>query len=665
MRNEDLDGDDQNLADTMTTLLSYTMMKLLSFAFFLPLSGSAAGSPLNDTAYDYVVVGSGPGGGTLAASLAREGHSVFLIEAGGNMGDDPLQQIPGLADVNSEDPAMSWQFFVSHYQNETQARRDRYFTYRLSNGTLWYGIDAPEDATPLGIYYPRGATVGGSAIANAMNVVLPPDSDWNHFAEVTGDESWGPENMRSMFIELERNTYTPEGTPGHGFDGYISTNRNHISYVVDRPGVLRVVQNAISQTEGIEAPDPEQVIELMERDLNRPDSNRYEVPGLYQIPLHVDENRHRSSPWNYITDTLASKHEDGTQRYPLTLSTHSLATRILMKNAEAGLRAYGVEFMVGEGLYEADRRYDPSVEPQVRTVRAKKEVIVSGGAFNTPQLLKLSGIGPREELERFGIPVVVDLPAVGEFLQDNYEAGINVRSNIVWENSPFAQCTPGSPETDPCLAQWEAGYGAYGEAAAPIFMLHRSNQSRNADCDLIIFGAAGGVFDGHYPRFSEVAWPPTSFFWAVVKMQNGNPTGTVRLRSSNPRETPEINLNFYQEDADVDIAALSEGIEHLMSIMNVTGEPYRPFQVIDPPADRSLEQHIRDNTWSHHAAGSCRMGKTNLDSCVDSKFRVHGVQGLRVVDGSVFPRVPGGFPVGATYAASRKAFHDIVSNEGK
>ncbi|KXH67409.1 hypothetical protein CSAL01_02591 [Colletotrichum salicis] len=650
------------------------MLKLLSFAFFLLFSDSATGSSLNDTAYDYVVVGSGPGGGTLvrlssdyplakslltfsSASLAREGHSVFLIGAGGNMGDDSLQQIPGLADFNSEHPAMSWFFFVSHYQNETQARRDRYFTYRLANGSLWYGMDAPEDATPLGIYYPRGATVGGFAIANAMNVILPTDSDWNHFAEVTGDESWGPENMRSMFIELERNTYTSRGTPGLGFDGYISTNRNNISYVVDRSGVLRVVQNAISQTEGTEAPDSEQVIELMERDLNLHDSDRYEIPGLYQIPLHIDENRRRSSPWNYITDTFAAKREDGTPRYPLTMSTHSLATRILMENAETGLEACWVEFMVGEGLYEADRRYDPSVEPQVRTVRAKREVIISGGAFNTPQLLKLSGIGPRQELQKFGIPVVVDFPAVGEFLQDNYEAGINVRSNIAWENSPS-----GSPETDPCLAQWEAGYGACGEATAPIFMLHRSNQSRNADCDLIIFGAAGGVFDGHYPGFSEIAWPATSFFWAVVKMQNGNPTGTVRLRSSNPREAPEINFNLYQEDADFDISALSEGISHLMSIMNATGEPYQPFQVIDPPADRSLKQHIRDHTWSHHAAGSCRMGKTNLDSCVDSKFRVHGVQGLRVVDGSVFPRVPGGFPVGATYAASRKAFHDIVTD---
>ncbi|KAI8191750.1 Oxygen-dependent choline dehydrogenase [Colletotrichum sp. SAR 10_65] len=466
------------------------MMKLFSFASILLFSSSVTGSSFNESAYDYVVVGSGPGGGTLAASLAREGHSVFLIEAGGNMGDNNLQRIPALADVNSEHPEMSWQFFVSHYQNETQARRDRYFTYRLSNGTLWYGIDAPKDASPL-------------------------------------------------------------------------------------------------------------------------------------------------------------------------------ATRILMMKSGSGLKACGVEYMVGEGLYEADRRYDPSIEPQLRTVRAKKEVIISGGAFNTPQILKLSGIGPRQELEKFGIPVAVELPAVGGFLQDNYEAGINVRSNIAWENSPFAECTSDSPENDPCLAQWEAGYGAYGEAAAPIFMLYRSNHSRNADSDLILFGGAGGVFDGHYPGFSEISWPPTSFFWAAAKMQNGNPTGTVRLRSSNPRETPEINFNFYQEDSDVDIAALSEGLNHLMSIMNATGEPYQPFEVIDPPADRSLEQHIRDHTFSHHAVGSCRMGKSISDSCVDSKFRVHGVQGLRVVDGSVFPRVPGGFPIGATYAASRKAFHDIANDSDK
>lgn len=91
----------------------------------------------------------------------------------------------------------------------------------------------------LGIYYPRGATVGGSAIANAMNVVLPPDSDWNHFAEVTGDKSWGPENMRLMFIELERNTYTPEGTLGHGFDGYVSVRGSSAAVAIQLIGNRR------------------------------------------------------------------------------------------------------------------------------------------------------------------------------------------------------------------------------------------------------------------------------------------------------------------------------------------------------------------------------------------------------------------------------------------
>ncbi|CAH0047396.1 unnamed protein product [Clonostachys solani] len=640
------------------------MKKAIKYTILL--GGLAVSAKCNNVSseYDYVVVGSGPGGGPLAANLAREGYSVFLIEAGGNHGDELLQQVPGLADVNSEDPEMSWQFFVSHYQNETQARRDRYFTYRLANGSLWYGIDPPEGATPLGIYYPRGATVGGSAISNAMNVVLPPPADFNYIANVTGDESWQAENLAQYFTEFERNTYTEPGSVDHGYDGFISTNRNNISYIADRPGVLRVVQNAISQTENIESPSQEEVIQLMERDLNRPDADRYEHPGVYQIPLHIDENRRRSSPWNYISDTLAETSSNGSALYPLTLSTHSLATKIVFTNDGKGNPvAKGVEYIVGEGLYEADRRYNASVQGTKRVVKARKEVIISGGAFNTPQILKLSGIGPRNELEEHGIPVVVDLPAVGEYLQDNYEVPINMRSQIPWENSPFAECTgSGDAETDPCLAQWEEGYGAYGEGAAPIFMLYRTGQSDNNDADLIIFGAGGAVFDGHYPGFSTVQWPPTSFFWTAVKMQNRNPTGTVRLRSSNPREVPEINLNFYKEGRDADVAALAEGLEHLLSIMNVTGEPYAPFDIIDPPAEISLEQHILDHSFSHHVSGSCRMGREKSTSCVDSNFKVHGVDGLRVVDGSIFPRAPGGFPVGATFLISQKAFHTILAD---
>lgn len=113
-------------------------------------------------------------------------------------------------------------------------------------------------------------------------------------------------------------------------------------------------------------------------------------------------------------DTLNARDDGGLPKFPLTLSTRSLATRILFHNTTDSQkpRARGVEYLVGEALYSGDDRYNASQSGELKTVTASREVIVAGGAFNTPQILKLSGIGPREELEDLEIPVVVDLPAV-------------------------------------------------------------------------------------------------------------------------------------------------------------------------------------------------------------------------------------------------------------
>lgn len=154
---------------------------------------------------------------------------------------------------------------------------------------------------------------------------------------------------------------------------------------------------------------------LMQRDVNSADPDRFHHEGVYQTVVNIDENRRRSSPYNYIAETLAARAEDGSPSYPLTLSTHSLASKVLFDTTGDKPRAIGVEYLVGTHLYEADHAYDDSAEAEVRTVMANKEVIVSGGAFNTPQILKLSGVGPRAELEEHGIPVVVDLPAVVSF----------------------------------------------------------------------------------------------------------------------------------------------------------------------------------------------------------------------------------------------------------
>jgi choline dehydrogenase len=156
----------------------------------------------------------------------------------------------------------------------------------------------------------------------------------------------------------------------------------------------------------IESTDVERMVELMSRDSNRVDHDRYETPLMFALPVAVDTAAgSRSSIAKHINDVV----EAG---YPLTLSLHSLASKILFDEDGDIPKAIGIEYMVGEALYSADTRYDADAVADVRTARAKKEVIVAGGVFNTPQILKLSGVGPREELEAMEIPVLVDLPAV-------------------------------------------------------------------------------------------------------------------------------------------------------------------------------------------------------------------------------------------------------------
>ncbi|KAI0483412.1 hypothetical protein F4859DRAFT_503053 [Xylaria cf. heliscus] len=623
----------------------------------------------NTEEYEYVIVGSGPGGGTLAANLARDGHSVFLIEAGEDKGDNLIQRAPAYADTNSEHPDQSWAFYVGHYQNETQARRDWKYTYRLTNGSLYYGLDPAEDAEPLGIFYPRGASVGGSSQANAMNFVLPPDNDWEYIAELTGDDSWRAQKMRDYFIQLERNVYTDGQKPGHGYDGYISSNMNNISYVLNRPGFVDIVRSSIQETEGIEVESQEQLTELLQRDMSRIDVDRYEQEGVFRFPLHVNALRERSSARDYIINTLNTLDSNGTKKYPLTLSTNSLATRILFDTTSDRPKAYGVEYLKGKGLYAADRRYNASQTGELQQVTATHEVIIAGGAFNTPQILKLSGVGPREELENLDIPVIKDLPAVGNYMQDNYEGPIVARATSVFGDSPYADCTFNyvNPETDPCYNEWHDSHtGAYGEGGAPLAMLYRSSHSENNDTDLFFFGAPGAVFDGHYPGFSQYQAPPETWFWSMVKMQTGNQAGTLRLRSANPRDVPEIQFNFFEQGGDRDLAAMAEGVEHAMRIFDGVHDPYGPFEIVEPSvpgSSVSVEQGIMDLAFGHHVTSTCRMGpKDAEDYCVDSEFKVNGIDRLRVVDASVFPRTPGAFPVAPTFMISHKAY-ELISAE--
>lgn len=167
---------------------------------------------------------------------------MLLLEAGTDEVENPLSRIPiryermrpryhvfangNRANAAGEDPALSWSFFVNHYEDLEEARKDSKFTWKTANGTFFVGSNAPEGSEPLGSLYPRGATIGGSTMTNAAGLALPPDNDWEHIAELTGDDSWRAENMRKYFKRLEDNHYLPEGTEGHGFSGWLGVSPN-------------------------------------------------------------------------------------------------------------------------------------------------------------------------------------------------------------------------------------------------------------------------------------------------------------------------------------------------------------------------------------------------------------------------------------------------------
>lgn len=295
---------------------------------------------------------------------------------------------------------------------DSDTNEDRYWVAPGSDASK-----APAGSTFLGVHYPRGATVGGSSMVNAMCTWLPPDSDWNYIQNITGDASWSADNMRKIFERIEKNNYLPKGTAGHGFNGYFQTNMNKPASI-GQP-VLGIAQ-AIAQNFSYSTAQAD-ILTRMGSDANYLDPQRDWTTGIFGLPQHTKANGDRYSSRDYIQDTIQKK-------FPLKLSTTSLATRVLfdLNSTSCGgvPRATGIEYLQGKSIYKADARYTPSNKGTLKTATARKEVILSGGTFNTPQLLMLSGIGPKEHLSHFNIPVIVDAPGVGRNLMDNQEMPI-------------------------------------------------------------------------------------------------------------------------------------------------------------------------------------------------------------------------------------------------
>ncbi|GAB1314678.1 Glucose-methanol-choline oxidoreductase N-terminal domain-containing protein [Madurella fahalii] len=650
----------------------------------LALPDHSGGDGDNDV-YDYIVVGSGPGGAPLASNLAKAGHSVLLLEAGDDQSADITTSILALGRATV---ANRWDFFVRQYSDDAKQLKNNHLTWQRADGSLWVGNGsaAPADANLLGVYYPRGATLGGSSVINAGVAVLPSRSDWDYIGRLTGDRSWNANTFRRLFQRIEDNHYVDPGTPGHGFDGYLDIVSNDGDVYVRSPSIVEVLESMVSSI----GDNPADTLSMTTRDINNISPTRDTNQGLFGLPFHGNETWGRFSARDIILSTFAAKKPNGSPRYPLTLKTHSLVTRVLFDQPHHGRkpRATGVEYLQGQSLYRADPRHNSSSAGGTpRTAHARREVILSAGVFNTPQLLLLSGIGPRAHLEQHNIPLLADVPGVGTHLQDNPELPVvGVSAN----GQPFLTeavagdpaCTFGAPTPaeDPCVEAWRDGRGegpyARGGANSNAFLLRTNHSRRDGEVDVLVFSIANFAFRGYWPLEAASNIPPDppgTFGMSLVKMDVQSAAGTVRLRSADPRDPPEINFEVLNgEGGEADVEALADAAAWARRVYAAVEAPVGPMVTTEPPCSggngcREVDkQWAREQAFGHHATSTCAIGNDGDPWAVlDSKFRVRGVLGLRVVDGSAFPKTPGSFPVIATFLLSEKASEDILDDAAR
>ena len=358
---------------------------------------------------------------------------------------------------------------------------------------------------------------------------------------------------------------------------------------------------------------------------------------------------------------------EGTGR-PRSIVSNGVITglgSIIVEGVEYALDTSGIE---GTGL-----RTTITVDGQPGTAagvpasaEATREVILCGGAFNTPQLLMLSGIGPRAVLEPLGIPVRVELPGVGKNLQDRYEVGVvNRMSFDSWDILKGATFSHG----DPAYQEWATRHeGLYTSNGAVLAAILKSVPERPLP-DLFCF-ALLGLFGGYFPGYSAAeVTKPNYLTWAILKAHTQNRAGEVVLRSADPLDTPLINFHYFDEGSDTageDLDSVVAGIRFVRKLTTKLKEQgliaaeEQPGEALQ--SDDELKDFVRSVAWGHHASCTCAIGLREGGGVLGSDFRVHGTAGLRVVDASVFPRIPGFFIASAVYMVGEKAADVILAS---
>lgn len=447
-------------------------------------------------------------------------------------------------------------------------------------------------------YQPRGKVLGGSSSINAMVYIRGQHADYDHWA-AQGNPGWGWEDVKPYFVRAENNERGADAWHGQGGPLNVADLRAPHRF-------SRLFTEA-----GVQAGFP----------LN-PDFNgaTQEGVGLYQV-THKNGERH-SVAKGYLTPHL--------NRPNLQVITGAQATRVLLQ----GRRAVGVEYRQGGQLHQ---------------VQAAREVLLSAGALLSPQLLMLSGIGPGAQLQRHGIAVQHDLPGVGQHLHDHPDVVQVMDAPGV--HDLFGLSLPGMVNVVRGMLEWRrsrTGMLTTNFAEAGGFI--RSDPGEPAP-DLQLHFVVGKLLD--HGRKTVLGHGYSSH----VCLLQPRSRGTVALASNDPLQLPLVDPRFFSDPDDM--ARMVRGVRQMRTILSQPALARFGAKELAASAgartDAQIEQFIRQQADTiYHPVGSCRMGPGPLD-VVDAQLRVHGMQGLRVVDASIMPRIVSGNTNAPTVMIAEKA----------
>lgn len=458
------------------------------------------------------------------------------------------------------------------------------------------------------IYWPRGRVLGGSSSINASVYLrgLPEDfDDWRDM----GNTGWGWADLEPYF---SRSTHVIDPQGRKTGDGPLAVSEiTGQAHPLQRYFFDAAKEMALPQTDNMNGSSPEGV-------------------GLYQI--NVRNGQRCSAADAFLRPAM--------RRANLKVETGALVTRILID----GRRAVGIEY----------RRHG-----QTHRAMARAEVIVSGGAVNTPQLLQLSGIGPGEVLRRHGIDVVMENDAVGGNLQDHLAMTYSYKSRQRTLNN----------ELRPLSGRLRAGLRYIATRRGPMSLsvnqcggfVRSQPQTAKPDLQLyfnpITYSSVGSGATRHY----EI----DPFPGFILCFQPCRPTsrGRIDLRSADPEAPPQIDPNYMAtvEDAAKAIAGgrLIQRIEATRSFRALIDEPLPP--ALAQLTDEAILEDFRNRASTcYHPTSTCRMGRQPGEAVVDGNLLVFGIDGLRVVDASVFPAVTSGNTNAPTIMVAEKASELIL-----